>query len=54
LAYASERIIAIHYISAKYPERGRCVAVFADRLVPGRSSYLRAVDPYTNLAQRLP
>jgi RES domain-containing protein len=54
LGYDAERIVAIHYVSAKHPAHGRCVAVFADRLVSGRPSYLRTVDPYTNLAQRLP
>ena len=54
VAYETGRITAIRYVSAKNPERGSCIAVFVDRLVAGQPSYLRVVDPHSNLAQRFP
>lgn len=54
LAYESERITGLLYVSARNPERGKGIAVFAERLTSDRLDYLESVDPDGRLHQRLP
>jgi len=51
VVFESERLCGLRYPSSKNPG-GICVAVFSDRLVGG--SYLQVLDPFDNLAQRIP
>lgn len=52
-AYDSGTIAGLYYVSAKNPAAGRDIAVFADRLVPGRH-LLEVIDPSGAFSQRLP
>jgi len=52
-AFESEQIKAIKYHSAKDPHRGRCLAVFIDRLVKGEDQ-IACVDASKKLSVRIP
>jgi RES domain-containing protein len=52
-AYDAGTIAGFFYISAKNPVTGRGIAVFTDRLIPGRHG-LEVVDPNGIFNQRLP
>jgi hypothetical protein len=52
-AYDIGTIAGLHYVSAKNPASGRGIAVFTDRLVPGRH-LLEVIDPSGAFSQRLP
>jgi RES domain-containing protein len=52
-AYDTGTIVGLYYVSAKNPASGRGIAVFADRLVPGRH-LLEVIDPSGAFSQRLP
>ena len=54
VAYETGSILGMTYDSAKSPEEGFNVVVFADRLSPGRSSFLEVHDPHDFIRQRLP
>ncbi|WP_156345443.1 RES family NAD+ phosphorylase [Verrucomicrobium spinosum] len=51
-AYASGRIAAIKYGSAKHPG-GVNLVVFPDRLVAPSTDYLEVYDPHGSLPQRI-
>ena len=53
-AYESGRITALKYHSARRVGEGLGFAVFADRLVKGRASYLEIYDPDALIQQVLP
>jgi len=54
LAHESGVIAALRYVSAKNPATGAGLAIFTDRLLPGGSAFLEALDPQGRLTQRLP
>ncbi len=54
VARERDEIAGIRYHSAKNPFGGLGYAIFADRLVPGRASYLEVYDPHKLIEQRLP
>jgi RES domain-containing protein len=53
-AYESRSFVALWYASARDPQRGSNLAVFADRLHDFPPSYLQVIDPSGRLSQRLP
>jgi hypothetical protein len=53
-AYDSGQITGLRYPSAKRPNAGNCLVVFADRLVGGGKSYLEVYDPSLVLQGRVP
>jgi hypothetical protein len=54
LAHQSMTITGLIYVSTKNPTHGTGVAVFADRLIPDRPSFLEVIDPERRIYQRLP
>jgi RES domain-containing protein len=52
-AYDAGSIAGLYYVSAKNPVAGRGIAVFVDRLIPGRH-LLEVIDPNRVFNQRLP